>query len=392
MIHITDKHNCSGCTACFSICGQHAITMQPDQLGFKYPVVDAEKCVECGLCKKVCAFNDDYATPENLKQPLAYAARHKSIGEVEKSRSGAMFAAISDYILGLGGVIYGVGYDSSFRVMHKRATSKAGRDEFRGSKYVQSDMGTVMNQVAEDLRQGNQVLFSGTPCQTAGLSSFLRLRRVDTTNLLVCDIVCHGVPGPKLWEDYLKYIERKERAKVTKVNFRDKSKFGWTAHKESFEIDDTYTYTYTYTYTFYQHIMFRPSCGNCHYTNLRRTGDITLADFWGWENTDTNINRDDKGVSLIFINTPKGERVLSEIKGNVQLIKAKLENCMQPNLMRPSTLHPQSEQFAIDYERLGFERTMKKYSMMGWKYDLNNFKARIRGIAGRTARKLKVIK
>lgn len=390
MIHITDKEQCSGCTACFSICGKNAITMLPDGLGFKYPTVDTDKCVECGLCEKVCAFNNEYATPTNFEHPKAFAARHKILNEVERSRSGAMFAAISDYILDQGGIIYGVGYDSSFRVIHKRAVSKQERDEFRGSKYVQSDMGTIMSQVAADLKQGIAVLFSGTPCQTAGLWSFLRLCKIDTSNLFVCDIVCHGVPGPNVWKDYLEYIQKKESKNVTNVNFRDKSKFGWSAHRESFEFDNTYTYTYTYT--FYQHIMFRPSCGKCHYTNLRRTGDITLADFWGWEKTDRDINKDDKGVSLIFINTPKGERLLSEINEKIKLIPAKLENCLQPNLRKPSVLHPKSKQFAADYIRLGFEKTMKKYALMGWKFNLYQFKSRVRGSIGSAARKLKLIK
>ncbi len=390
MISITDKEKCSGCMACFSICGRQAITMVPDGMGFKYPKVDLDKCVECGLCEKVCAFNDEYATPNNFEQPKAFAARHKTIAEVEKSRSGAMFAAISDYILDQGGVIYGAGYDSTFRVLHKRAVTKFERDEFRGSKYVQSDMGNVMNQVAADLKQGRAVLFSGTPCQTAGLDSFLRLRKVDTTKFYMCDIVCHGVPGPNLWKDYLAYIQRKEAKTVTNVNFRDKARFGWTAHRESFEFDNTYTYTYTYT--FYQHIMFRPSCGTCHYTNLRRSGDITLADFWGWEQTDANINKDDKGVSLIFVNTPKGEQMLRDIENKVTLIPARLEDCLQPNLRQPSVLHPQSKQFAADYEKLGFERTMRKYAMMGWKYNLKHLKSCVRSMIGRFARKMKIIR
>ena len=173
MIKITDLSRCCGCTACASICSHNAIVMQPDALGFLYPEVDKDKCVDCGLCEKVCAFNNRYDTSMNFEEPIAYGARHKDINEVETSRSGAAFIAISDYILEQGGVVYGAGYTGHFRVVHKRATTKKERDEFKGSKYVQSDMNTVFRQVKNDLRNGLMVLFSGTPCQTAGLNSYV---------------------------------------------------------------------------------------------------------------------------------------------------------------------------------------------------------------------------
>ena len=179
MIKIKDPSQCCGCSACVSICAHKAISMHPDTLGFLYPEVDTQKCVECGLCEKVCAFNDSYDRSNNLPEPDVYAARHKDISEIEKSRSGAMFAALSDWVLDTGGVVYGAGYADHFRVIHKRATTRTQRDEFRGSKYVQSDMGHVFCDVAEDLRAGKLVLFSGTPCQTSGLQSFLKLRHVS---------------------------------------------------------------------------------------------------------------------------------------------------------------------------------------------------------------------
>lgn len=233
MIQITDKSQCCGCTSCSSICTHDAITMQPDALGFLYPVVDKNKCVDCGLCEKVCAFNDHYDTSLNLSQPDAYAARHKDMKEVETSRSGAAFIAISDYVLENGGVVYGAGYTDHFRVVHKRAATKEERDEFKGSKYVQSDLTGVFRQVKQDLKDGLTVLFSGTPCQTAGLNSYIgkKLR----VNLILVDIVCHGVPGPYIWRDYIAYLEKKQGNKICWVNFRDKQKFGWKAHYETFE-------------------------------------------------------------------------------------------------------------------------------------------------------------
>ena len=233
MIEIKDKSACCGCTACASICSHDAIIMQPDAMGFFYPIVDKDKCVNCCLCEKVCAFNDHYDISLNLSNPGAYAARHKDMSEVETSRSGAAFIAISDYVLENGGVVYGAGYADHFRVVHKRATTKAERNEFKGSKYVQSDLGHLFRQVKKDLKDGLIVLFSGTPCQTAGLNSYIGKKLRE--HLILIDIVCHGVPGPNLWQDYLAYLEKKQGDKICWVNFRDKQKYGWTAHRETFK-------------------------------------------------------------------------------------------------------------------------------------------------------------
>ena len=233
MIQINNPADCCGCTACASICAHDAITMKPDALGFLYPEVDKEKCVDCGLCEKICAFNDKYDTSLNLDKPLAYGARHKDMNEVETSRSGAAFIAISDYILEEGGVVYGAGYTDHFRVVHKRATTKEERDEFKGSKYVQSDMTGVFRQVKKDLRDGLTVLFSGTPCHTSGLNSYVGKRLRE--KLFLVDIVCHGVPSPYMWRDYIAYLEKKQGSPIVWVNFRDKQKYGWAAHHETFK-------------------------------------------------------------------------------------------------------------------------------------------------------------
>ena len=366
MIQITDKSQCCGCTACVSICTHDAITMQPDALGFLYPVVDKEKCVDCGLCEKVCAFNDHYDTSLNLPKPDAYAARHKDMKEVETSRSGAAFIAISDYVLENGGVVYGAGYTDHFRVVHKRATTKEERDEFKGSKYVQSDMNTVFRQVKKDLKNGLTVLFSGTPCQTAGLNSYIGKKLRE--NLILVDIVCHGVPGPYVWRDYIAYLEKKQGDKICWVNFRDKQEFGWKAHKETFKFINGGGSKMNFTYAFYKHILFRQSCGICPYTNTKRPSDITIADFWGWEKTDSEINKDDKGVSLILVNTKKGQEIFDAVKDRMIVIPAQLEDCLQTHLRKPSDIHPKRMEFEKDYAKYGFERAFKKYALLGWKY------------------------
>ena len=379
MIEIKNKADCCGCTACASICPQEAITMQPDSMGFQYPVVDKDKCVECGLCEKVCAFNDNYDTSLNLPQPIAYGARHKDMHEVETGRSGAAFIAISDYVLENGGVVYGAGYTDHFRVVHKRAITKEERNEFKGSKYVQSDLHGVFRQVKKDLKDGLTVLFSGTPCQTAGLNSYIGKKLRE--NLILVDIICHGVPGPYLWRDYLAYLEKKQGDRICWVNFRDKQEYGWTAHHETFKFENGGGVKVSFTDLFYKHIMFRESCGKCHFANTRRPSDITLGDFWGWERFDPDINKDDKGLSLIFINTEKGRKLFETVKGQLLFKSVKIEDCLQPNLQHPSVPHPSCKDFERDYREKGFEyvfqhdydRNIKFYVVQWYRGCINKF-------------------
>lgn len=358
MIDIKDKHDCCGCTACASICPHSAIEMKPDVLGFKYPDVDKTKCVDCGLCDKVCAFNDNYDKSLNLSEPIAYAARHKDMSEILKSRSGAAFVAVSDWILENGGVVYGAGYKGHFVVTHKRATTKEERDEFRGSKYVQSDLSGIFKQVKDDLKNGLTVMFSGTPCQTSGLNSFVG--KTLMKNLYLVDIVCHGVPGATMWRDYLVYLEKKYKREIIAVNFRDKEHYGWGAHKESFLFAGFTSFT-SFTYVFYRHIAFRMSCVNCHFCNLTRPSDLTLADYWGWQRTDNQFNADNKGCSLVLLNTEKGKELFETVKNKMNVISAKLENVIQPNLEHPSVIHPKRFEFEKDYEKHGFKYVLKKY-------------------------------
>lgn len=375
MIKINNPADCCGCTACASICNHDAITMKPDALGFLYPEVDKEKCVDCGLCEKVCAFNDNYDTSLNLDKPLAYGARHKDMNEVETSRRGAAFIAISDYILEQGGVVYGAGYTDHFRVVHKRATTKEERDEFKGSKYVQSDMTGVFRQVKQDLRDGLTVLFSGTPCQTSGLNSYIGKRLRE--NLFLVDIVCHGVPSPYMWRDYIAYLEKKQGSPIVWVNFRDKQKYGWAAHHETFKFKMGGG-KMSFTYLFYKHIMFRKSCGNCHFTNTKRPSDITIADFWGWEKTNPNFNADNKGCSLVLLNTEKGRKLFEAVHDRLNTMPAKLEDCLQPNMMHPSEIHPRREKFEEEYAKKGFKYVYFKYGEEGWRYKLRILLRRIK--------------
>lgn len=376
MIEIKNPADCCGCTACASICAHDAITMKPDALGFLYPEVDKDKCVDCCLCEKVCAFNDHYDTSLNLEKPLAYAARHKDMDEVMKSRSGASFVALSDYVLAQGGVVYGVGYKQHFIVAHKRATTTAERDEFRGSRYVQSNLDGIFRMVKDDLRKGLQVLFSGTPCQTAGLTSYVGKRLRD--NLYLVDIICHGAPAPRLWKDYLEWQEVRHHAKVTKIDFRNKVDFGWDDHRETLWFGKKKRSFNIYTHFFHLDTFFRDSCFSCKFCNLQRPSDITLGDFWKLHKSHPELNGDNKGYSLLLINTEKGRLLLENCSEDLHLTSCGLENCMQRNLYAPTPKKDNMEVIKDCYIKGGYKALLTEYGNTGVWDVLRDMKVRLK--------------
>ncbi len=387
MIQISNQENCCGCTACASICPHGAITMKEDNFGFIYPHVNTELCTNCGLCEKVCAFHADYDKSMNLSEPLIYAARHKSMQEIETSRSGGAFIAISDYILDMGGIVYGAGYSDHFRVVHKRAVTKEERNEFKGSKYVQSDLRNIFPLIKKDLKDGYWVLFSGTPCQTAGLASYIGKRLSE--KLVLVDIVCHGVPAPFVWRDYINYIEKKYKQQIIQVNFRDKSKIGWSGHVESFTLHNNKKKTRTtFTNIFYNNIILRPSCKQCFYTNFCRPSDFTIADYWGWEQISSTFNNDNKGCSLLFINTSKGGLIFDHIKQYLNLIKSSKDKCIQPNLISPTIFSQECEVFRKQYQEKGFKYIAKKYGRPTYKEQLQNVKGKIKRLIKKSIYKI----
>ncbi|HCB96147.1 MAG TPA: F420H(2):quinone oxidoreductase [Ruminococcus sp.] len=352
----SSKNECCGCTACKQVCPKNAITMKPDSEGFLYPEIDSKLCIECGACKRVCAFQNGYEKNHSKK---AYAIKHKDFNTRFTSRSGAVFVAVSDYILNHNGSVYGAAFDEDFSVCHIRATDKSGRDKFKGSKYVQSDMKDTFKAVKEDLKNGMYVMFSGTACQVAGLIRYLG--KCDTSKLYTCDLACHGVPSPKIWMEYLKHCEQKFGGKVTKADFRDKT-IGWNTHKEAIWIDGYKHILNGYTYLFYENDIERPSCYNCKYSSLDRPADFTLADFWGIDRVVKNFN-DNKGVSLLLVNSEKGLQLLDEVSDNIVCVECDIESSIRsnPNLSHPTAKPDSREGFWDFYYKNGFEKTYKKY-------------------------------
>lgn len=350
-----DTKKCCGCSLCEKVCTHNAIHMVKDAMGFAYPHIEIDLCVDCGLCDRVCPFQQPKS--ETVLPQIGFAVRHKNIAEVKKSRSGAFFVALSDWILNNGGVVYGAGFGNHFKVKHKRAANPFERDEFRGSKYAQSDC-QVYEQVKKDLQQAIPVLFTGTPCQVAAIRAYIpsKLHKY----LYCADIVCHGVASPRVWDDFISYVEGFERKKLIKVSFRDKLKFGWSGlHRESYVFSPNIKRTFPFTY--YQSFLLRQSCSYCPFSSLDRPADITLGDFWGWEKAVPNFVNDDLGVSLVICNTDKGKMAFEAIASQLFTVQVPISDCLQPNLLHPTEENKIRKTFSEEYKQYGFNFVLKKY-------------------------------
>lgn len=350
--------DCCGCSACMAICPTNAISMQENEKGFEVPTIDTALCVSCGLCDKVCAFQakKDVA---NGSHRFAVAARHKEEPVRAKSRSGGAFMAIAKWIIEQQGVVYGVAITPDLQVEHQRADTLADCAAFQGSKYVQSKLQNCMKLAAQDLKDGKYVLFSGTACQIGGLLSFLNLKHVPTDKLVTCDLVCHGVAGPKMFRDYCSWLAQKYKKPVSDFNFRDKS-VGWSQHVESYVVDNKKQYNNAYTQLYYCGADWRNSCYECHYTSVNRVSDFTLADCWGAEHKLPELF-DNKGISLLLVNTPKAEKIYGDIAGMLSAKTVSIEDFMQPQLQHPPIKSPEYDQFWDMYLNQGFDAIVKRY-------------------------------
>lgn len=311
-IKIKNDYECTGCRACEQICPVNCITMVEDIEGFIYPNVDKEKCINCGLCKRTCP-QINKLNKEN-KDSIVYAMKPKKIENAKKSASGGIAYILSEEYIKNNKIIFGCEFNENLIANHIKVENKENLNKLRGSKYVFSDTKNTFREAKELLNKGKEVLYIGTPCQIAGLKNFLNK---DYQNLITIDIVCHGVPSPKLFSKYIKYLEFKLKSKIIEYDFRNKEKAKWgeyyakvrTLNKDYFinANEDPYYHN------FLKGTIFRECCYKCIYANMNRVGDITLADFWGIEEIDSEFYNEN-GISLAIINTKKGEKVFEEIK------------------------------------------------------------------------------
>lgn len=296
------------------------------------------------------------------KKPLVYAVKHKDINIRMNSRSGGFFSAVSDLVLKNGGIVYGCILTDEMNAKHIRTETIEGRDLMRGSKYIQSNMGTVFKDVKQDLNGGKLVLFSGTSCQVAGLKNLLEK---DYNNLICIDIVCHGVPSSKVWQEYISWQSRKNRSKCVSVDFRDKKRFGWAAHKETLHFENGKDVSSeVFKNLFYGHEILRPSCYKCPYKSILHPGDITIADYWGIENAAPGFS-DNKGVSLVLVNNDLGDRWFNKVTDKLEYVKCRIEDSMQPPLKAPFKKPQDRAVFWEEFQTKDFTYIAKKYGGYG---------------------------
>jgi len=349
MVDIKEKNECCGCNACVQRCPESCITMREDNEGFPYPEVDREVCIDCGLCEKVCPVIHQ----GDKRKPLAvYAVKHKDDKIRISSSSGGAFTALAESVIDEDGVVFGAKFDEDWSVFHDYTDTKEGLAAFRGSKYVQSRVGDSFKKAEYFLKAGRKVLFSGTPCQIAGLKLFLRK---EYDNLLTVDFICHGVPSPGVWREYLKeetarqcggknsvlsHPNIKERdARIESISFRDK-RLGWKKYSFALTLSVPNGHGAKNTVLlseplnkniflrgFLTNLYLRPSCHACPAKSFKSGSDITISDFWGGQSIIPEWN-DDKGISVMFLH--------KEIKsvGNNSLFLKKLETYKQRSLFR----------------------------------------------------------
>lgn len=359
MISISDKSSCCGCTACASICPKGCIRMIEDDEGFKYPVVNPATCINCGLCEKVCPMM--HPETENRVQKV-YSAKNNDEAVRKTSSSGGVFSIIAQTIVRDGGVVVGCALDESLRARHMVANNENELVVFRSSKYVQSELDGVFIAVKERLREGKKVLFSGTPCQVAGLKRFLRK---EYENLFCVDVLCHGVPSPKLYMDYIDREEKEFGSRAVSINFRNKQK-GWKRlFIEVIFANSNRYFKFSgfdpYLSLFLNNKSQRSSCFHCPFTTVRRQGDISLGDFWGIGRRYPDYD-DDKGISMILIDSEKGARLLDRIAPELCLEERDLDLAIAGNkvLVEPIKGEEARNHFYTDYVRNGYEFAMKQ--------------------------------
>lgn len=358
MITIQDKKQCAGCTACAASCPRKAISMVQDEEGFLYPVVAFDVCIDCGICNEVCAFGK---TPDAPVVQETYAVQHNDGSVLENSTSGGFFTAISDYVLDVGGTVYGVVFDADLTVRHRKATNKQERDKMRGSKYVQSDLNDTFLSVKKDLTDKKTVLFTGTPCQVAGLKEYLH---GNCDGLICCDLICHGVASPLIFREHLKFLAQTMHKRISDYQFRPK-KWGWHIHREIVWDDNgnphhSTPYTDLWRGIYYSRIVTRPSCSQCPYSNLNRCGDITIGDCRGIDKVIPHYGSE-QGVSLVMVNTPIGKEVFQRICWDFRYDKLNVRDVLQPPLLSASKANPSYDKFFADYRKNGYRGAISNY-------------------------------
>lgn len=365
MIRIQKKEDCCGCHACAQICPGKCIEMRPDEEGFLYPRIDAAACVQCGLCEQVCPILHPQPEPQG-KQPAAYATINRDETVRRESSSGGVFTALAEQVLAQGGVVFGAAMTADQHGVHHIAVeSLEGLAALRGSKYLQSTIGDTYARAKQALHAGRKVLFTGTPCQIEGLRRFLRGR--EEPNLLCVDLICHGVPSPRVWETYVSEQETCAGAPARRTFFRHK-KYGWKTFALFLEFSNNKAYEHVlgedvFLQAFLRNACLRPSCHACAFKKLNRASDITVADYWGVEAQHPEMD-DDKGTSLVLVHSAKGQACLDAVRPALHCKPVELAAALRgnPSMTASAVPHRTRGQFFAHLGTMPFAQLVRRYA------------------------------
>lgn len=368
-----NKKECCGCSACMNICPKDAITMVEDERGFIYPKIDYEKCIKCKLCKKVCGYQN-----YNVKTfPIEAYVGVWDNNKILNSASGGVFGCLATNIISDGGIVYGASMENingNLEVMHIGVETLDKLHKLQGSKYIQSNINSIYEEVKINLKTGRKVLFSGTPCQIHGLNSYIGNK--DYENLLTIDIICHGVPNVMMFQDYIRVIEKKLNNKVKKFKFRDK-KLGWGLNGIA-ELEDKkgqikkkiiYAGESSYYKLFLKSEIYRENCYSCKYANLNRVSDITIGDYWGIEEEHSELISNKKvnkfkGISGVLVNTLNGKLYINNYSKQLNLYPTEIEKIARHNeqLVKPSKEGCNRDLILSLYEKNGYDDVERWYN------------------------------
>lgn len=388
LIKIKNKSSCCGCGACLNVCPKNAITMKLDKVGNYYPYIDKNKCINCGLCKRICLFSNYNKSREERK---CYAAYSKLNNLLSNSSSGGIFSSIAHSFLKQGGYVCGCAsyYENSqIKISHIIIDNEKDLEKLQGSKYVQSNMVEIFPEVKRLLIDNKKVLFSGTPCQIVGLKSYLNK---DYENLYTIDIICHGAPSQKLFYDYISFVEKNKKVKITNFKFRDKLN-GWALYgylygkhkknnkpfKSIFSNNES-----SYYYLFQKGYLYRENCYSCPYASSNRPGDITLGDYWGIELEHPElVEKAPKGISCLIINNLKGENLIENYGNDIEKVNSTFEKIQRNNsqLQHPTIEPDNNKQLLAIYEKYGYKAVEKEFvKIIGFKnLYINKLKNRVK--------------
>ncbi len=358
-----EKKDCCGCSACMNVCPVKAIIMKPDEDGYTFPKIDNKICIDCGLCEKVCAFQN---VPVSENEPIAtYVAVNKNKDILLSSSSGGLFGALASLIFEKDGVVFGCAYNNDMVPEHICVNNLTDMKKIQGSKYVHSSINHTYSEAKKYLNDDRWVLFTGTPCQIAGLKSFLGK---SYGRLITADIICHGVPSAGFFKGYIKHLEEKFNGKVIDFKFRDKSN-GWglmgkVVYKKNNKllkkiIVPIISYYYNY---FLKGYIYRENCYECKYACGGREGDFTMGDYWGIEKAHPDIETKN-GVSVLLVNSKKGMALVKDLSKYLDFKLSDFEKAREQNiqLKRPTAKSEKREKILSIWREGGYKAVADEY-------------------------------